>query len=322
MINLNTEQLIQWFQKNKRDLPWRHTQDSYAIWVSEIMLQQTRVDTVIEYYNRFLNHLPTIKDLAQVDDVKLLKLWEGLGYYSRAKNMKTSANLIMNQFNGHFPNNYEDILLLKGIGVYSAGAILSRAFNLALASVDGNVLRVMTRYLEDDRDIRLETTKKFFKQEIEQLKVSNYGDLNESLMELGATICMPKNPKCKQCPLGDQCLAYQHNTINKFPVKTKKLVVKNLNYTCLFLVDEKNNYYFERKTSGVLKYMLSPILLEGILNEQEIKTYCKENQIKIVQIYPLTKQKHVFTHQKWNMMGYFIKISTHHLQQTNSYTKK
>jgi len=175
---LDTQKLISWFNQNKRDMPWRHTQDPYAIWVSEIMLQQTRVDTVIPYYLRFLKELPTIQDLANVSEEKLLKLWEGLGYYSRVRNMQYAAKTIIEKFDGKFPKTYEDTLSLKGIGEYSVGAILSRSYNLPYASVDGNVLRVLTRYEANDIDISLNATKKYFKEKIEQLKPSNFGFLN------------------------------------------------------------------------------------------------------------------------------------------------
>ena len=193
-MNLDVDRLTDWFKANKRDLPWRHTDDPYAIWISEIMLQQTRVDTVIPYYLRFLDALPTLSDLADVDEEKLLKLWEGLGYYSRARNLKASAQIILQRFNGKFPDTYADILSLKGIGDYSAGAILSRAFHLPYASVDGNVLRVLTRLNEDDSDISSPATKKSFKEQLEKCRPEDFGIFNESLMELGATICTPKTP--------------------------------------------------------------------------------------------------------------------------------
>ncbi len=314
-MNLDTESLIQWFRKNKRDLPWRHTQDPYAIWISEIMLQQTRVETVIPFYLRFLKTLPTIKDLSQVSDEKLFKLWEGLGYYSRAKNLKRSAQMIMDCFSGQFPINYSDALSLKGIGEYSAGAILSRAYQLPYACVDGNVLRVLSRYLQSDLDISLNFTKKYYKQQLEKLNPSHWGDFNESLMELGATICTYKSPVCTHCPLNEKCLAFQNQTIEQFPINTKKVDVKNYQYTCVFLRFQ-DSYYFEVKKQGVLKDLLCPILLSGVIDKQSlVDKLTNQYQIEPVIIQNLEKQKHVFTHQIWEMTGYLVEINQvpHHL---------
>lgn len=322
-MNLDTQVLIQWFHQNKRDLPWRHTHDPYAIWISEIMLQQTRVDTVIPYYLKFLKKLPTIKDLANVSDEELYKLWEGLGYYSRAKNLKTSAQMIVKNFSGAFPKQYADALTLKGIGEYSAGAILSRAFQAPYACVDGNVLRVLSRYLTSSLDIALSSTKKYFKQQLEQLSPSNWGDFNESLMELGATICTFKSPKCDLCPLKNQCLAYQNQTIDQFPVNTKKLEVKTYPYTCIFL-QYQQSYYFEIKHQGVLKDLFSPILIEGTFDENEVKDYLKTNfNLCPISIQHLPKQKHIFTHQIWQMNGYLVQIEKiPHLLKSSFYSIK
>ncbi len=319
-MNLDIDKLIEWFNKNKRNLPWRNTHDPYAIWISEIMLQQTRIDTVIFYYERFLKNIPTIKDLATVEDEKLLKLWEGLGYYSRAKNLKKSAIIIMNQFQGIFPSQYEDIIELKGVGDYSAGAILSRSFNLAYASVDGNVLRVLTRLNEDSSDISLNQTKKNFKLELEKFHPNDFGVFNESLMELGEVICTPKNAKCEICPLQHQCKGFQHNTLYHFPVKTKKTLNKTLHYTCIFIKDSHSSFYFEIKESGVLKDLFSPVIKENHLSFEDIKELFDSNSIKYKEIQSLKDQKHVFSHQTWIMKGYQVLLSNSMKNNKNFYS--
>lgn len=319
---LDTKKLISWFNQNKRDMPWRHTQDPYAIWVSEIMLQQTRVDTVIPYYLRFLKELPTIQDLANVSEEKLLKLWEGLGYYSRVRNMQYAAKTIIEKFDGKFPKTYEDTLSLKGIGEYSVGAILSRSYNLPYASVDGNVLRVLTRYEANDIDISLNATKKYFKEKIEQLKPSNFGFLNESLMELGATICTPTNPQCEKCPLNDKCQAYHLNKVNDFPVKTKKIKTIECNYTCLFLYTKNELYYFENKENGVLKNLLSPILINETLSLNQVKDYLDSLNIEYTNITSFKDKKHIFSHQTWFMTGYKVELKNTSSLKGNFYSKE
>lgn len=304
---LDTEVIIRWFLENKRDLPWRHTDNPYAIWVSEIMLQQTRVEAVKPYYLKFLERLPNIASLADIAEEELLKLWEGLGYYSRVKNMQQAAKTIQEKYNGNFPRNYDDVLSLKGIGVYSAGAILSRAFHLPYASVDGNVLRVLTRYEANDADISLEKTKKEYKEKLESLHPSDFGNLNEALMELGATICTPKNPLCNQCPLVKNCRAYHQNLISCFPVKKKKVKVVEKEYTCLFFYDEEQRIYFEKKETNLLKGLHAPYLLEGFYDEIMLETFLAEKMgLKVQYMEQLNEQKHIFTHQIWYMRGFKI----------------
>ena len=200
------EPLIRWFRENKRDLPWRQTKDPYAVWVSEIMLQQTRVEAVKPYYIRFLQTLPTVKDLANADEEVILKLWEGLGYYSRVRNMQKAAIQIMEDFGGVFPANQKDLLSLKGIGSYTAGAVGSIAFGLPIPAVDGNVLRVMSRITADASDISLQITKKEWESRLAEIMPQECaGDLNQALMELGAMVCLPNGaPKCGVCKGGEK----------------------------------------------------------------------------------------------------------------------
>lgn len=217
------EKLLAWYDANKRDLPWRRTQDPYKIWISEIMLQQTRVDTVIPYYERFLDWFPTIADLAQAPEEKLLKAWEGLGYYSRVRNMQKAAKQIMEDHGGVFPSSYEAISKLKGIGPYTAGAIASIAFGLPEPAVDGNVMRVLARLFEVDYDIGVPTNRKIFQAMMEVLiDPERPGDFNQALMDLGSDIESPVNPRPEESPVKEFSSAYQHGTMDRYPIKAPK----------------------------------------------------------------------------------------------------
>lgn len=305
-MKIDVEKIISWFHQNKRDLPWRKTIDPYAIWISEIMLQQTRAEAVKPYYERFIKEVPTIQDLAQIEEDRLLKLWEGLGYYSRARNLQIAAQCIQNKYHGIFPKTYEDVLFLKGIGDYTAGAILSRAFHLPYAAVDGNVLRLLTRYEASDKDIALESTKKYYKKKVETLTPSDFGALNEAFMELGATICTPKIARCSLCPLNHQCQSYQTNSMYLYPVKTKKVKVAEYESTCLFFYDENEKVYFEKKDTSVLKGLWMPYRIEDSLSIHDVYSYLDDLQIEYQNIVELQDQKHVFTHQIWYMKGYQV----------------
>lgn len=217
--------LLNWYHTNKRDLPWRKNTDPYGVWISEIMLQQTRVETVIPYYEHFMEHYPTISSLAASKDEELLKLWEGLGYYSRAKNLKKASQIICNQYHGYFPKQYDDILALPGIGAYTAGAIASISFEQAKAAVDGNVLRVITRLTENGHDITDIAFRRQITAELEKIYPTRQrGDFTQSLMELGAVVCIPNGlPKCSQCPLHVLCGACQNGTQLQYPIKKQIL---------------------------------------------------------------------------------------------------
>lgn len=306
MIEIDTEKLIDWFLQHKRKLPGRDITDPYPIWISEIMAQQTRMEAVKPYYNRFLKEIPTIESLALVDEDKLLKLWEGLGYYSRARNLQLAARIIMEKYQGVFPKTYEETIQLKGIGEYTAGAILSRAYGLPYAAVDGNVLRVLTRYEASSIDIALASTKGYYKRQIELLKPSNFGFFNEALMELGATICGPKVAKCDSCPLKDNCKSYAQNNVLMYPIKSKKVKITIHEYTCFFLVDENWNIYFEYKEDGLLKGLYSPYIVEESISEIDSYSFLEKKGIYVKDIVSLQEEKHVFTHQIWDMKGYIV----------------
>lgn len=217
------EKLLNWYDENKRDLPWRRSKNPYHIWVSEIMLQQTRVDTVIPYYERFLDWFPTVESLATAPEERLLKAWEGLGYYSRVRNMQDAAQQIMTDFGGQFPNTYEGISSLKGIGPYTAGAISSIAFNLPEPAVDGNVMRVLARLFEVNHDIGIPSNRKIFQAMMEILiDPERPGDFNQALMDLGSDIEAPVNPRPEESPVKDFSAAYQNGTMDRYPIKAPK----------------------------------------------------------------------------------------------------
>ena len=250
MKYLNSEALLDWYDRVKRDLPWRLTKEPYTIWVSEIILQQTRVDQGLPYFERFIEKFPDVEGLATAEEDEVLKLWEGLGYYSRARNMRTAAQQIMAERNGVFPTSYDDILKLKGIGLYTAAAISSIAFNIAEPSVDGNVLRVTSRLLADSNSIDEGKTKKriqeFLKSEIPK---DRPGDFNQAMMELGATVCLPKSVDCKTCPLSGGCLAFKGETQLNLPVRTKK-VKKRSRYFIYLVPESKGKTVLSRRSSG------------------------------------------------------------------------
>ena len=230
--------LLHWYDYNKRILPWRENKDPYRIWISEIMLQQTRVEAVKPYFDRFMEVLPTVYDLAKVDDDRLMKLWEGLGYYNRARNLKAAAQTIVEEYGGQLPADYDKLLSLKGIGMYTAGAIGSIAFELQVPAVDGNVLRVLTRLWGDDSDILKDKTKKAMGRRVmEFMPEDRPGDFNQALIELGATVCVPNGqPLCDQCPWDTVCKAYKEDLIDQLPVKTPKKA-RRIEHKTVFLLE-------------------------------------------------------------------------------------
>ena len=224
--------LLDWYYQNKRDLPWRKSKNPYYVWISEIMLQQTRVEAVKGYYMRFLEKLPKLEDLAKVNEDELLKLWEGLGYYSRARNLKKCAVKIMEEYDGKFPEKYKELLCLPGIGEYTAGAIASICFNEKVPAVDGNAIRVVMRLTNDEREIGGQKIKNEIFQKLQKLMPEDSGSFNQALMDLGATICIPNTePRCNQCPLAEFCLANKEYTAKNIPRKSKKNAKKTEEYT-------------------------------------------------------------------------------------------
>jgi A/G-specific adenine glycosylase len=294
MNRLFSIDLLDWYDHSKRVLPWRDQKNPYYIWISEIMLQQTQVITVIPYYDRFINAFPTIYKLSEASIDEVLKLWEGLGYYSRARNLHEAAKTIVKKFNGAIPKTYEDIISLKGIGDYTAGAVLSIAFDLPYQAVDGNVLRVFARLLNEQRPIKNPEVKKIIKEQVKLLSPdSRIGDFNQGLMEIGAMICTPSKPDCKNCPIQKHCIANKNNTQNQIPVKQKRQP-KPIEDWCI-IIHEVNDKIAVRKRpeKGLLGGLYEFIMTQN-------NSCNKENSIIF------DEYVHTFTHKKWRINGYFI----------------
>lgn len=323
--------LLEWYDREKRDLPWRHTKDPYYIWVSEIMCQQTQVATVIPYYNRFLEQFPTIESLAEAPEEHLLKVWEGLGYYSRVRNMQSAAIQVMEEFGGNFPRTMEGISSLKGIGPYTAGAIGSIAFGLPEPAVDGNLMRVIARLFEVNLDIGNPSNRKVF-QAIAEILIDpdRPGDFNQALMDLGADIESPVNPRPKESPVRDFSGAYLHGTMDKYPIKIPKKKPIPMKWHAFVVRNEKGEYLLEKNVQSDL--------LSGFWHFPLIRDYSKDPEQ--MELFPATVEevaehdgdyevnadiplitqfeslyrmkitstgimkkavKHVFSHQKWNI---------------------
>ena len=301
--------LLSWYRNNRRELPWRKDKNPYHVWVSEIMLQQTRIEAVIPYYERFMNRIPDIAALANISEDELLKVWEGLGYYSRARNLKKAAQKIVSDFDGIFPTRYEDMLKLPGIGEYTASAIASICFNEATVTIDGNVLRVYTRICEDKRNVDLNGTKKQIREEIKEFMPLEAGEFNEALMELGEVICLPNGkPKCNECPLNSICLANRHQTWQYLPVKLEKKTKKEFFYT-VFLFSYHHQYAIRKRNKGLLKNLWEFPNIEGKMDLQDVDHFLKDQNIEFDNIQQSISYKHVFTHQVWYMQAYEIQVS-------------
>ena len=302
--------LLPWYDAGHRQLPWREDCDPYHIWVSEIMLQQTRVEAVKGYYARFLRELPTVSALAECDDEKLHKLWEGLGYYNRVRNMKKAAARIMEDYNGTFPGEYQQILSLPGIGTYTAGAICSIAFNRPTPAVDGNVLRVVSRITDDTTPIDLPAYKKSVEQNLSEIYPERAGDFTQALMELGATVCGPnRQPDCENCPCKDFCLGYQRKTAVNLPVKLPKRERKVEEKT-VFILSGNGKYALEkRKDKGLLAGLWQFPNVSGKLDTKASLSKVEELCLKPKEIYREVERKHVFTHVEWDMRGLYVEVA-------------
>ena len=302
--------LVEWFRENKRDLPWRHRMDAYRVWISEIMLQQTRVEAVKPYYERFLKELPDVKALAEVPEDRLLKLWEGLGYYNRARNLKEAACQIMERYGGRFPDTYEEIRSLKGIGNYTAGAVGSFVYGLRKPAVDGNVLRVVSRITADGRDITKTGTKAAVEALVaEVIPAEAAGDFNQSLIELGAIVCVPNGePKCGQCPVRHLCLAHAQGRETEFPVKKKAKARRIEKRTILVFRDNEKTAVRKRPDAGLLAGMYEFPGVDGHLKQDEAVEYAKSLGLMPVRVKKLGSAKHIFSHVEWHMIGYEVMV--------------
>ena len=302
--------LLAWYQKNQRDLPWRHTKDPYPIWLSEIMLQQTRVEAVKPYYARFLAECPTVEALAQIPEDRLMKLWEGLGYYSRARNLQKAARTVMAEHGGVMPNTYAELRKLSGIGDYTAGAIASIAFGQRVPAIDGNVLRVLARLTGSREDISRPETKKRWRQELEPLVPLQAGDFTQSLIELGATVCVPNGePKCPLCPLAPYCRAYREGTTDEIPVRAAKKPRRVEERTVLLIRDGDRTALCKRPPKGLLAGLFELPNRDGHLSEESLPSLIRSLGFEPLQISRLEDSKHVFSHVEWHMIAYSVRIS-------------
>ena len=301
--------LLAWYAQNARDLPWRQNHDPYRVWVSEIMLQQTRVEAVKPYYHRFLQQLPTIQHLARVPEDQLLKLWEGLGYYSRVRNMQKAAQMVVQEFGGTMPNTPALLKKLPGIGDYTAGAVASIAYGYPAACVDGNVLRVFARLRNDPTDITLPKVKEALAEDISTNMPRDPGSFNQALMELGALVCLPNGqPLCQSCPLAHLCQSRAAGTQTRLPVKAAKAARRVSRLLVLVLQDSSGRIALRRRTLGPLKGMweLPTLPLEGEATAQKAAEAAAGLGFSAEPAKPLGSAKHIFTHREWQMEGWLL----------------
>ena len=335
------QKLLAWYDENKRDLPWRRSKNPYHIWVSEIMLQQTRVDTVIPYYERFLDWFPTVESLANAPEERLLKAWEGLGYYSRVRNMQTAAQQIMSEFEGKFPSTYEGISSLKGIGPYTAGAISSIAFNLPQPAVDGNVMRVLARLFEVNHDIGNPSNRKIFQAMMEVLiDPDRPGDFNQALMDLGSDIEAPVNPRPEESPVKEFSAAYQHGTMDHYPIKAPKKKPIPIYLKALVVQNSQGQFLLEKNESEKLLagFWHFPLIEVDEFSDQtqELDLFSQVAE-PILQLGPSPQEsfeqdydlevdwqdlrfeevKHIFSHRKWH-----IQIIAGRVAETQEYADR
>jgi len=303
--------LLPWYRKNKRDLPWRNTHDPYRIWVSEIMLQQTRVEAVLPYYARFLAALPTVRDLAEAPEAQLLKLWEGLGYYSRARHMQAAAKVIMAEYGGVFPATFGGLRALPGVGDYTAGAVASFAFGLPYPAVDGNVLRVAARLAACRDDVLSPAAKKELTAAVAAAQPEQEAaDFNQALIELGALVCLPgASVRCEACPLAAVCRARVKGLAAELPVRKKPAPRKKEYRTVLILRVEDTVALRRRPDTGLLAGLFEPFCLPDRLDEQKVCAALAALGIMPERLTPLGEAKHVFTHLEWHMTGYEVLLT-------------
>ncbi len=310
LMNFNTI-LTHWYSVNKRKLPWRTTKNPYYIWLSEIIMQQTQIKQGLPYYEAFVTNYPNVFDLANAHEEEVLKLWQGLGYYSRARNLHASAKYIANELNGEFPNTYAEILKLKGVGDYTASAISSISYNEPHAVVDGNVYRVLSRYFGISTPINsTQGIKEFKALATTLLDTENPGDYNQAVMEFGATLCKPKNPYCIVCPLKDSCVALQKGMVDQLPVKLKKTKVTKKYFNFLVLISEDKKTIFEKRTSkGIWRNLYQFPLIES------------DQEITLSQFETHPKVKSFFKEQGFNFSLYNTKELVHKLSHQHLFTK-
>lgn len=306
------EPLLKWYDKNKRILPWRDKNNAYYTWVSEIMLQQTRVEAVKPYFARFIQELPDVEALAAAPEERIVKLWEGLGYYSRVRNMQKAAIQVMEEYDGRIPEDFETLLSLKGIGRYTAGAIVSIAYGKKVPAVDGNVLRVYARLTENRGDIMKQSVRKAVENELtERMPKDRPGDFNQAMMELGAVVCVPNGTaKCEECPLGQFCLARKHGTVEELPVKAPKKARTIEQRTVLVIQDGASTAIRKRPDTGLLAGLYELPNVEGHLTKKAALAQVKDMGLEPLRIEALPDAKHIFSHIEWRMCAYRIAVSS------------
>jgi len=311
-----SKKLIAWYLENKRDLPWRNTTHPYTVWLSEIILQQTRVAQGLPYFESFLNAFPTVFDLAEANEEEILKLWQGLGYYSRARNLHQTAKTIAIQYNGEFPKSYKELLQFKGVGSYTAAAIASFCYEEPVAVLDGNVFRVLSRYYGISTDISSPKGKTEFNVLANEVMSSQHPSLyNQAIMEFGALQCVPKNPDCTVCVVKDSCAALQHKKVSELPVKLKKTKQTNRYFNYLIIEDEHQNVLIQKRTQkGIWHNLYEFPLLEtdGIINLKVLSNLIEKESIfvnSVLEIIEMNDESilHLLSHQKLYIKFWWVK---------------
>ncbi len=311
--------ILSWFDRNKRELPWRNTKNPFHIWLSEIILQQTRVDQGTNFYLNFITEFDTVQDLANSDEQKVLKLWQGLGYYSRARNLHFTAKYISNELNGVFPNTFNGLKKLKGVGDYTAAAIASIVYNEPVPAVDGNMFRVFSRYFNVEDDISLAKTKKvFWDLGLEIIDQKRPGDFNQAVMDLGATICLPKAPKCENCPLNNSCESLRLNKVMQLPVKTKKVKVTNRYLHFILIENEDQIALSKRIGNDVWRNLYTFPLIETTTDLLDHKELIDQNLH--LELSYISEEKHILSHQNLFIKYYKLNWSEENLSKLKSIT--
>ena len=304
------QKLLGWYETAARDLPWRADREPYHVWLSEIMLQQTRVEAVKPYYARFLSALPTVEDLANAPYEQVQKLWEGLGYYSRARNLQKAAQVICTMYNGVFPRAYSQVRALPGIGDYTAGAICSICYEMPTPAVDGNVLRVVARFLAMESCVDEPKVKKEVSESLQKVyPEGRCGVFTQSLMELGATVCLPNGmPKCDACPLRENCRAYQQNDVSSYPVRKQKKARRVEELTLFLLSSEEGIALRKRPATGLLAHLWEFPHVPGTLDLQQALQVVRDLGCEPVEVLSQREKGHIFTHVEWKMRAFDLKV--------------
>lgn len=301
--------IVEWYQQNKRELPWRKEKNPYHIWISEIMLQQTRIEAVKQYYEQFLKQIPNIQALSEIEEEKLLKLWEGLGYYNRARNLKKAAQIVQEKYHGQMPKRYQELVELPGIGEYTAGAISSIAYDECVPAVDGNVLRVISRVVGSKEDVLESKTKKKFTEKIKEIMPKQAGNFNEGLMELGELVCIPNGePLCEKCPLQKICIAKNENLTNIIPVRNPKIKRKKEEVTVFLLEKEGKFAIRKRRKTGLLANMYEFPNITRKIGKKEIEKVLEDWKLVGKDVKRIGTHHHIFSHIEWNMIGYRVQV--------------